>query len=72
MAKYAQHVLQRAACEKELLLEAEYLALVRLVVRVEHFGDRLRLDFVLDRAVVVTMVERSEVERLDGLGFPKA
>ena len=67
----AQHVLQRAAREKELLLEPEHLALVRFVVRVEHFGDRLRLDFVLDRAVVVALVERSEVERLDGLGFPK-
>ena len=49
----AQHVLQRAAREKELLLEPEHLAPVGLVVRVEHFGDRLRLDFVLDRAVVV-------------------
>ena len=45
---------------------------MRFVVRVEHFGDRLRLDFVLDRAVVVALVERSKVERLDGLGFPKA
>ena len=38
----AQHVLQRAAREKELLLEPQLLAAMRLVVRVEHFGDRLR------------------------------
>ena len=68
----AQHILQRAAREKELLLEPEHLALVRFVIRVEHFGDRLRLDFVLDRAVVVALVDRSKVERLDGLGFPTA
>ena len=45
---------------------------MRFVVRVEHFGDRLRLDFVLDCAVVIALVKRGKVERLDGLGFPKA
>ena len=45
---------------------------MRLVVRIEHLRDRLRLHLVLDRAVVVAVVERREVERLDGLGFPQA
>ena len=68
----AQHVLQRAAREKELLLEPQLLAAMRLVVRVEHFGDGLRSHLVLDGAVVVAVVEGREVERLDGLGFPQA
>ena len=68
----AQHVLQRATREKELLLEPEHLAPVRFVVRVEHFRDGLGLHLVLDRAVVVAVVEGLEVERLDRLGLPKA
>jgi hypothetical protein len=36
--------------------------LERGVVRVEHLADRLRGDFLLDRSVVITGVERFEVE----------
>ena len=39
----AQHVLERAAREKELLLEPQLLAAMRRVIGVEHFRDRLRL-----------------------------
>ena len=67
----AQHVLERATREKELLLEPEFLAAMRRVVGVEHFGDRFRIHLVLDRAVVVALVESGEVERLDGLGLPE-
>ena len=67
----ANHVLQRAAHEEELLLEAEGLALDDLVVRVEHLGDVLRMHLVLDRAVVIAVVEGGEIERLDRLGLPE-
>ena len=43
-----------------------------LVVRVEHLGDVLRHDLLLDRPVVVADVEGLEVEGLDGLGLPQA
>ena len=68
----ADHVLQRAGDEEELLLEAEGLALDHLVVRIEHLGDVLRMHLVLDRAVVVAVVEGGEIERLDRLGLPEA
>ena len=44
---------------------------MRFVVRIQHFRDRFRLHLVVHRAVVVAVIERLEVERFDGLGFPK-
>ena len=67
----ADHVLQRAAREEELLLEAQGLALEDLIVRVEDLGDVLRMHLVLDGAVVIAVVEGGEIERLDRLGLPE-
>ena len=65
------HVLEGARHEKVLLLEAELLAGLRLVVRVEHLRDRLGRDFLGDRAVVVPEVERVQIERLGRFGLPQ-
>ena len=65
------HVLERARDEEELLAESELLSDLGLVVRIQHFRDRLRLHLLVDRAVVVADVERVEVERLGGFGLPQ-
>jgi hypothetical protein len=44
----AQHVLQRAGDEEVLLLEPQLLALDLLVVRVEHLGEVLGRDLLVD------------------------
>jgi hypothetical protein len=44
----------------------------RLVVRVEHLGDGLRRHLLVNRPVVVAVVEGLEVERLRGLCAPEA
>ena len=53
----AQHVLQRAGHEEVLLREAQPLADLRLVVRVEHLGERLGDHLLVHGAVVVADVE---------------
>ncbi len=63
----AQHVLQRAAHEEELLLQAQLLALQVLVVRVQDLGEVLRRNLLVDRAVVITAVEGREIKGLGGL-----
>ena len=67
----ADHVLQRAGDEEELLLQAQPLAGLGLVVRIEHLGDRFRCDLLVDGAVVVADVEAVEVERLRGFRLPQ-
>ena len=66
-----QHVLQRAGHEEVLLEQTQPLARLRLVVGVQHLGDRLRGDLVLDCLVVVAGVEGCQRERLDGPGAPQ-
>ena len=58
----ANHVLQGAGDEEELLFQPQLLALNLLVVGVEDFGDVLGDDFAVHRAVVVPHVEGLEVE----------
>ena len=53
----AQHVLQRAGHEEVLLRQPQALADLRLVVRVEHLGERLGDHLFLHGAVVVADVE---------------
>src|SRR5215831_6967947 len=67
----ANHVLQRAAHEEILLLQAQCLALGHLVVRIKHLGDVLRLHLVGNCAVVVAVVKGTEIKRFHCLGFPK-
>ena len=66
-----QHVLERARYEKILLLEPELLAAGLLVVWIEHFTQVFRADFLVHGPVIVTGIERGEVERLGGLGAPQ-
>jgi hypothetical protein len=68
----ADHVLQRATHEEVLLLKPQLLALKCGLVRVEHFANRLGGDLLLDRAIVITDVERLEVEGIDRLRTPQA
>ncbi len=67
----AQHVHERAADEEVLLLQAQLLALHRLVVRVEDFAQVLGDHLLIDRAVVVAAVEDLEVEGFGGFCFPQ-
>ena len=67
----ANHVLQRAGDEEELLRQPQPLAGLGLVVRVQHLGDGLGHHLLVHRAVVVAEVERVEVERLGRLGPPE-
>jgi hypothetical protein len=53
------------------LEQPQPLARLRLVVGVQHLGDRLRGDLVLDRLVVVAGVEGVQRERLDGARAPQ-
>ena len=57
--------------KKYCCCEPQLLAGLGLVVRIEHLGDRLRRDLLVDGAVVVADVERVEVERLGRLGLPQ-
>src|SRR6266516_3955111 len=66
------HVLQRATHEEVMLLKPQLFALESGLVRVEHFADRLGGDFLLDRTIVVTNVERLEIEGIDSLRAPQA
>ena len=52
----------RAGDEEVLLLEAQRLALVALIVRVEDLRDVLGVDLLLDRAAEVALVEELQVE----------
>ncbi len=68
----ADHVLQRAGDEEELLHQTELLADLGLVVRVEDLGDGFGRDLLVDGPIVVADVERIEVERLGRFGLPEA
>ena len=68
----AQHVLQGAGGKEILLPEAQLLADLGLVIGVQHLGDVFRHDVGIDGAVVVTDVERIEIERLGRLRAPQA
>src|ERR1700757_1608544 len=68
---HPQHVAQRTSDKEKLLLQPENLTLHGFIVRVENLSDVLRRHFILDRTVVISMVERSEVEGLDRFGLPE-
>ena len=66
-----EDVLDRGRDEEVLLLEPELLALGDVVLRIEHAGDGLGADLLLDRGHVITLVELGEVEHLRGQGPPE-
>ena len=67
----AQHVLQRAADEEVLLLQAQTPAFVGAVVGVQHLGEGFAAHLFLNGAVVVADVEGIEVEAFGGIGTPE-
>ena len=54
-----------------MCIRDRYLARFLFIVRVQHLGNRLRRDLCIDRLIVVTGVERCEVELLRRLGRPQ-
>jgi hypothetical protein len=54
-----QDVLEAGRDEEVLLLDAQLLALLRGVIRVEHAGDVLGLVLGVDGGVILGRVERS-------------
>jgi len=67
----AHHVLHRRADEEVLLPQAQFLAVLRAVLGVQHAGDVLGLILGLHRAHVVAAVERLEVHGRAGPRRPK-
>ena len=67
----AQHVLEGAADEEVLLLEAQPAARVGAVVGIEHLGEGLGAHLLLHGAVVIAHVEGMEVEGFGGFGPPQ-
>src|SRR5688572_5491216 len=67
----AEHVLQGTRNKEKLLLQAQSLALRRFVIRIKDLGDVFGLDFCFDRAEVIALVERGEIEGFHCLGFPE-
>ena len=55
-----------------MLLQAKLTSLDRLVVGIEDLRDVLRVHLVMHGAVVVAGIERMEIERDAGFGFPQA
>ena len=68
----ADDVVQGAGDEEVLLLEAQFAALLDVVVGIEDFGDVLGERLGLVGLHVVAVVEEGEVEILGGLGLPQA
>jgi hypothetical protein len=58
----AEGILQGAGDEEVLLLQPEALTLGGAVLGVQHLGDVLRLDVLVDGAGVIAGVEDVEVE----------
>ena len=67
----ADHVLQGAAHEEVLLLQAQAPTLIRAVVGIEHLGEGLGAHLFLYGAVIVAAVEGIEVKRFGGIGSPQ-
>src|SRR5690606_36066554 len=67
-----EDVLQGGAHEEVLLLEAQLLALRGRIVRIQHAREILRVDLVLNGAVIVTCVERIDLERRDRTSRPQS
>src|SRR6516225_11760054 len=67
-----EDVLQRAGDEEVLLQQAKLLADLGFVVGIQHLGDGLGGDFILDRLPIVAGAEDVERERLDGSGAPQS
>jgi hypothetical protein len=67
----AEHVLQGAGDEEDLLAEPQALALLQLIVGIEHLGEGFRLHLVQHGPGVVAGIEGGEVEGVRRLGRPQ-
>ena len=67
-----EHVLQRTADKEDLLTETQALALLQLVIGIEHFGQCFRLHLLQHGPRVITSVERGKVEGVGSLGRPES
>ena len=67
----ADHVLQRAAHEEVLLLEAQAPPLVGAIVGIEHLREGLAAHLLLHSAVIIPAVEGIEIKRFGGIGPPQ-
>ena len=67
----AEHVLQGAGHKEDLLAESQPLALLHLVVGIEHLGEGFRLHLLQHGAGVVAGVEGGEIEGFRRLGTPE-
>ena len=66
------HILKRTGDKEILLGQPELLAGGGLIIGIEHLGDGLGDDLLLDRAIVVAPVEGLKIEGFRGLRFPEA
>src|SRR5439155_21228848 len=64
----ADNVADRTGDEEILLDEAQFAAGGGRLAGIEDFGDRLRLNLVLDGLEVVALVEDADVELVRGAG----
>ena len=71
IAKVAQHVLQRAAHEEELLHQPQPAAGIVAIVGVEHLGKGFTTHLLLHGAIEIAAVEGMEIKRLGRLRLPQ-
>ena len=68
----AQDVLQRTRYEEDLLDQAEFLAALGAVIRIEHLRDDFARVALMHGLDIAAAIEGTEVELGCGLGFPEA
>ena len=67
-----EHVLQGAGHEEDLLTQPQPLALVQLVIGIEHLREGFRLHLVEHSPGVIAGIEGGEIKFIGGLGRPQA
>ena len=68
----AEHVLQGAGHEEDLLTQPQPLALLELVIGIEHLREGFRLHLVEHSPGVIAGIEGGEIKFIGGLGGPEA
>ena len=68
----AQDILEGCAGEEILLFQAQALSFVRIVVWIQHAGNRLCFVALPHRTVVFLLVKQLEIESIDGFRLPEA
>jgi hypothetical protein len=68
----SNNILERCTAEEELLLESELFSSFLVVIWIKHTGDVFGTLSISDGSMVVSRVERVEVELLGWSGSPKS